>query len=116
VVDYKSTSKETEVNIEADWQIGYKRQMEIYQWLLRRNGLLVSNTGYFVYCNGKTDRQAFDGKLEFDIKIIPYEGNDAWVEKAIKDAWKCLEHDKLPASGKDCDYCQYCQSRHKAEK
>jgi ATP-dependent exoDNAse (exonuclease V) beta subunit len=38
IVDYKSTSKTSEVNLEADWQIGYKRQMEIYQWLMRRNG------------------------------------------------------------------------------
>ena len=55
---------------DADWQDGYKRQMEIYQWLLRKNGLDVSDTGYFVYCNGKTDKEAFDGKLEFDIEFI----------------------------------------------
>ena len=36
VVDYKSTAKAGEVNIDADWQISYKRQMEFYQWLLRR--------------------------------------------------------------------------------
>jgi RecB family exonuclease len=35
VVDYKSTSKEEKVTLDADWQISYKRQMEIYQWLLR---------------------------------------------------------------------------------
>ncbi len=116
VVDYKATSKESEVNIEADWQIGYKRQMEIYQWLLRQNELSVSDTGYFVYCNGRTDLKAFDGKLEFDIKIIPYVGDDSWVEKTIKSAWTCLQSDKLPASGIDCDYCQYCQSRQKIEK
>lgn len=116
VVDYKSTSKETEVNLDADWQIGYKRQMEVYQWLLRRNGFKVSDTGYFVYCNGRTDREAFDGKLEFDIKIIPYTGNDSWVEKAIKDAHKCLLGDHLPASGEDCDYCAYFKARVKGEK
>ena len=33
VVDYKATSKDGEVSIDADWQISYKRQMEIYQWL-----------------------------------------------------------------------------------
>ena len=38
VVDYKSTSKAGEVTIDAAWQIGYKRQMEFYQYLLRRNG------------------------------------------------------------------------------
>jgi hypothetical protein len=50
VVDYKATSKKTEVTLDADWQIGYKRQMEIYQWLFGKNGYKVSNTGYFVYC------------------------------------------------------------------
>jgi len=46
VVDYKSTSKEAKVTLDAEWQDGYKRQMEIYQWLLRQNGLKVSDTGY----------------------------------------------------------------------
>jgi hypothetical protein len=107
VVDYKATSKEAEVTLDADWQIGYKRQMEMYQWLLRRNGLTVSDTGYFVYCNGRTDLEAFDGKLEFDIKIIPYTGSDAWVEKVIVQANTCLKADRLPVSSSACEYCQY---------
>ena len=53
VVDYKATAKnETIIELNKDWQKGYKRQMEIYQWLIRQNGYKVSNTGYFVYCNG----------------------------------------------------------------
>ena len=47
IVDYKATSKDTEVNLDAEWQIGYKRQMEIYQWLFRKNGFKVSDVGYF---------------------------------------------------------------------
>lgn len=107
VVDYKATSKTTEVNIDAEWQDGYKRQMEVYQWLFRRNGFSVSNTGYFVYCNGSTDREAFDAHLEFDIKIIPYEGKDDWVEKSLAEARRCLESDALPAAGGQCEFCQY---------
>lgn len=107
IVDYKATSKEAEVTLDAEWQIGYKRQMEIYQWLFRKNGFSVSNTGYFVYCNGKTDKEAFDAKLEFIIKLLPYEGNTDWVEPAILDAIKCLQTDELPQSGQDCDYCKY---------
>ena len=107
IVDYKATSKEEEVNLDADWQIGYKRQMEIYQWLFRKNGFKVSKTGYFVYCNGDTDKEAFDAKLEFDIKIIPYEGSDKWVEKTILEAKNCLMSDAAPEAGKDCDYCDY---------
>lgn len=116
IVDYKATSKSEEVNLDADWQIGYKRQMEIYQWLFRRNGFKVSSTGYFVYCNGDSDKEAFDGKLEFDIKIIPYKGDDSWVEKTIREAIDCLKSDVLPESGDDCDFCQYRQAVNKFEK
>jgi CRISPR/Cas system-associated exonuclease Cas4 (RecB family) len=111
VVDYKATSKDeaiTELN--KEWQIGYKRQMEVYQWLLRQNGYKVSDTGYFVYCNGQTDRKAFDGKLEFDVTLISYKGDDSWVEKAIKDAHKCLNSDKIPKAAAGCDYCSYVKA------
>jgi len=107
VVDYKATSKDGKVNIDAPWQISYKRQMEVYQWLLRRNEFDVSDTGYFVYCNGITDTEAFDKKIEFEVDVIPYVGNDDWVEKTILDLHKCLEQEKIPAMAKDCDYCRY---------
>lgn len=116
IVDYKATSKNGEVSLDADWQIGYKRQMEIYQWLFRKNGFQVSDTGYFVYCNGDTDKEAFDGKLEFDIRLISYTGNDSWVEKTILDAHKCLSADKIPEPATDCDYCNYRRAARGAEK
>ena len=102
VVDYKATSKDAKVTLDAEWQGGYKRQMEIYQWLLRKNGLKVSDTGYFVYCNGKRDRKAFDAKLEFDIDLLPYTGDASWIEKTLKDIKKCL-NGKMPKSDDDCD-------------
>lgn len=107
VVDYKSTSKDGQVTIDAPWQNSYKRQMEVYQWLLRKNGFTVSNTGYFVYCNGDADAEAFDGKLEFDVTIIPYEGSDDWIEETLARAKHCLDQNNLPAKGYDCDYCEY---------
>jgi CRISPR/Cas system-associated exonuclease Cas4 (RecB family) len=111
VVDYKSTSKNEEITeLNKDWQIGYKRQMEVYQWLLRQNGYKVSDIGYFVYCNGQTDRKAFDAKLEFNITLIPYKGNDSWVEKTILQAHKCLNSDKIPSANPDCDYCSYIKA------
>lgn len=111
IVDYKATSKDGEVSLDADWQIGYKRQMEIYQYLFRRNGHQVSRTGYFVYCNGRTDGAAFDGKLEFDIKILPYVGDDSWVEGKVLEAHKLLNQGEMPVMGEDCDYCRYYETR-----
>lgn len=107
IVDYKATAKDGEITLDADWQIGYKRQMEIYQWLFRKNGFMVSSTGYFVYCNGDSDKEAFDGKLEFKVKVLPYKGDDSWVEGVVFDAIECLKGDTLPESGEDCDFCKY---------
>jgi len=94
-------------SLDKAWQIGYKRQMEIYQWLFRMNGFNVSTTGYFVYCNGKTDRAAFDAKLEFDIDIIPYVGDNSWIEQSLKELRSCLMNEKLPLPAIACDYCAY---------
>lgn len=108
VADYKATAKQEEIKeLDKDWQIGYKRQSEIYQWLLRKNGFKVSDTAYFVYANGDTDRPEFGDKLTFDTRLIPYTGNADWVEPVIFDIKKCLDSDKVPASGEDCDFCKY---------
>ncbi|MBI1952474.1 PD-(D/E)XK nuclease family protein, partial [Candidatus Saccharibacteria bacterium] len=115
IVDYKATSKNGEVSIDADWQIAYKRQIEVYQWLFRANDFKVSDTAYFVYCNGKQDSPSFDAKLEFDIKLIPYTGDDKWVEPAIINLKKCLEGDMpavgTAAMGGECEHCAYARSR-----
>jgi len=107
IVDYKATSKAGEVTLDADWQIGYKRQMEIYQWLFRQNKFKVSSTGYFVYCNGITDTEKFDAKLEFEIKIIPYEGDDSWIAPKLGEIKKILDSEQAPPSAPDCDFCKY---------
>lgn len=109
VVDYKATAKDGDIDDLDDtkWHNQYRRQMEVYQWLLRQNGFKVSDTGYFVYVNGKKDRAAFDGKLEFDVTIIPYKGSSDWVEKTLSDIKKCLDSDIIPKSADACEYCAY---------
>lgn len=115
IVDYKATSKNTEVNLDAEWQDGYKRQVEIYQWLFRKNGFKVSDIAYFVYCNGNADAEAFDGKLEFDISILPYKGNDDWVEGVVENLHKCLISEKIPKPAADCDFCAFFEARAEKE-
>lgn len=107
IVDYKATSKAKEVTIDEEWQIAYKRQMEIYQWLFRMNGFKVHDTGYFVYCNGLTVSDRFDSNLAFSIKVIPYSGSDNWIQGIIRKLHECLNSDKLPAPAEGCEYCNY---------
>jgi len=107
VVDYKATSKDGKVDIDGFWQQAYKRQLEIYQWILRQNGFKVSDKGYFVYCNGKKDREAFDGKLEFDIELIEYIGDDSWVEAKLIAAKECLLKAQIPEPSDTCELCRF---------
>ncbi len=116
VVDYKATAKASEVSISADWQVSYKRQMEIYQWLLRANDFDVSDTGYFVYTNGRLDLDSFNDKLEFRTKVIPYTGKTDWVDKTIIKMKQSMDSDDMPPVGIDimggpCSYCTYARSR-----
>lgn len=114
VVDYKATSTETEITLDAKYRQAYKRQMEIYQWLFRRNGFAVSDTGYFVYVNALKDKKAFDKKLEFEVKLLTHAGFDEWVEKTIIDAHECLMRDTPPSSTPECEYCAYRAVAHHA--
>lgn len=109
IVDYKATAKDGKIESLSDsgWDKQYKRQMEVYQWLFRQKGFKVSNTGYFVYVNGRKDKEAFDAKLEFDITLIPHVGDDSWVEGAILEAKECLDGGKLPKPDPYCEHCSY---------
>lgn len=116
VVDYKATAKvEPKKELNDGWDNAYRKQMEIYQWLLRKNGLQVSDTGYFVYCTGRHDQPSFDKVIEFDVVLIPYKGNDNWVEKTILKIKDCLESDIIPESGSACEYCMWFNARENLE-
>ncbi len=115
MVDYKATSKAASVGIDSDWQISYKRQLEVYQWLLRQNGFAVSDTGYFVYTNARIDVDGFRDRLEFQTKVIAYTGSDRWIKPTLASMKACLEGD-IPAVGSaamggPCDFCSYARSR-----
>jgi len=116
VVDYKATSKNKEIDIDSPWQISYKRQMEVYQWLLRQNDFKVNDTGYFVYTNARIDLDGFGDRLEFRTKLIPYTGNDNWVEPTLEKMKKCMDSDEMPpvgdaAMGGPCEHCMYARAR-----
>lgn len=107
VVDYKATSKNSDVTIDADWQQGYRRQMDFYQWLLRKNNLKVSDIGYFVYCNGDKQQPVFDNKVHFDVSVLEYKGDDSWIEGTLVDIKKLLDQNSVPDYTEKCDYCNY---------
>jgi CRISPR/Cas system-associated exonuclease Cas4 (RecB family) len=108
IADYKATSTKNEITLNN--RDSYKRQMEIYQWLFRKNGFDVSDTGYFVYCNGDTGHDAFTGVLKFKISLLPYKGTDSWIEDTLHQIKDCLSSNTVPKPSETCEYCQYWEA------
>lgn len=101
VVDYKASGAKA-----GELYDSYKRQMEIYQWLLRQKGFVVSSRGYFVYARVNKERGFANGDLHFDMAVQPYDGTDSWIEGMIMKARECVDGE-IPASDPECDYCAY---------
>ena len=130
IVDYKAkaskdepstflvpkTKKDGEMIKTEKYKISYKKQLEIYQWLFRKNGFKVSNTAYFIFANAqKEDKESFNDRLDFEKHLIAYEGNDDWVESTLTAIHKCLSNESLPEWNIECDYCKYRKNTQKAE-
>jgi hypothetical protein len=111
IVDYKSTAGRRNddktalepISLFGAYKKAYKRQMDMYQWILRQNGFNVSNTGYFLYVNG--DQHFENGMLEegvdkalmrFNVQLITYEANDSWIEGKIMELRSCLHQEGCP--------------------
>ena len=109
VVDYKATSKEGTIKTLSDssWEDQYKRQIGVYQWLLRQNGFPVQETGYFVYANALQTPEKFDNTLVFETTLVPCTGDTAWIEPILHSIKTCLLSETYPDSGEGCEYCLY---------
>ena len=107
IVDYKSTSTEYSISLDSEYKLAYKRQMEVYQWIFKKLGFKVSPVGYFFFANATKNRPGFHGKLEFQTSIIPYRGDDSWIEPAIFNIKKCLDSPDIPESSPTCQHCAY---------
>ena len=126
IVDYKSTAQMSSTpapldesfiaapkdSKKIDYKAGYRRQMEMYQWILRRKGFSVSDTGYFLYVDGQhvnefgmidleNPNQAW---MRFNTAIIPFVGDDSWVEGALIRAKESLVKESYPRHSEDCEH------------
>lgn len=113
VVDYKATGRQQAVTElgEGGFYDGYRRQLEIYQWLLRKNGFEVSNMGYWVYVTATQKEESFNNTLHFESNLVSYEGNSGWVENILADIYTNLNEPEVAGPGEDCDVCKFFDRR-----
>jgi len=126
IVDYKSTAQMSKTPKpldetfiapptdpkQPDYKAGFRRQMEMYQWIARRRGFTVSDIGYFVYVDGQ--HVGIDGMLDqndpatawmrFQTAVIPFVGDDSWVEDAIRKAKDTLLKATAPKHAEGCEH------------
>lgn len=61
-------------------------------------------------CNGQ-DAEAFDGRIEFAIKLLPYTGSHYWIEGVLIGLNNYLLADEIPNKLPECDFCSYALAR-----
>jgi len=114
VVDYKAQSSSTPVEaisyLENKFHQGYKRQMDIYVHILRNMDFKVSNTTYFLVCNGEKTNDFFENRIDFKTVLVPYVSDTSWVTVKINEMKKVLDNDEIPDYNINCESCVYLAS------
>ena len=63
-----------------------------------------------MYANAKTNKESFDGELKFEVTLVPCEGDIDWIEPTLHNIKECLEHEDIPPSGEQCEFCPYWEA------
>ena len=115
IVDYKSTSQKSDngpINLNDYWKGAYKRQMDLYIWVMRNKGFDVDDIGYFLYCDGDrfTDHAFLNethALMEFKITLIPYKCDLNWIETTLKTIHENLRLEERPKHSDNCEYGKF---------
>ena len=122
IVDYKSTSLKTagkNITLDDPWKISYKRQMDLYVWVMRRKGFDVSDIGYFLYCDGdRFTSNSFLGSesatMQFKMSILPYSVRLEWIEPTLFAIQETLYSKTMPRHHEYCEYGKFLEDVHNA--
>tara|TARA_Y100000022_G_scaffold62360_1_gene53534 strand:+ start:1060 stop:1842 length:783 start_codon:yes stop_codon:yes gene_type:complete len=112
IVDYKSTSQKKDngpINLDDHWKSTYKRQMDLYAWIMKKKGFDVDDVGFFLYCDGDrfTENNFLKKEkalMEFKMTLIEYKTNYDWIEETLKQIYQTLRLSFRPNHSENCEY------------
>ena len=118
IVDYKSTSQKSPgrtITLDGPYKASYKRQMDLYVWVLRRMGFNVSDKGYFLYVDGDrfTERDflgADEGLMVFKTTLIVHVVHTSWIEPILKEIKATLGSKERPDHSDACQYGEFLKA------
>ena len=100
VLDYKTRGYPLKENTHEF----YRDQMDIYNFLLRKNGYQTEDYSYLLFYHPNKVHQ--NGDVDFHADLIKIEANVKNAQKIFKKAIKTLTG-KIPKSHKDCGFCNW---------
>ncbi len=108
IVDYKATANIKPItSLDREYHKWYKKQVEVYQWILERNQIKVDPIAYFLYATANLERLKFAGRLDFQIHVIAHHGDHTWIEPTLMKIKNLLDQSEIPAFSENCHHCNY---------
>jgi hypothetical protein len=103
VLDYKTRG----FPLKEDTAGHYQDQMDIYNFLLRKNNYSTEDYAYLLFYH--PDKVNKDGSVIFNTDLIKMKISVKNAENIFEKAIKVLKG-KMPKPGKDCEYCSWADS------
>lgn len=104
VLDYKTRG----FPLKEDTHTHYQTQMDLYNFLLRKNGYETADYAYLLFYH--PDKVNEKGDVIFHTDLIKVKTDPKHGEKVFRDAIKCMGGDE-PKRGKECAYCVWSEQR-----
>ena len=100
VLDYKTRG----FPLKEDTHEHYQDQMDIYNFLLRKNGYETEDYTYLLFYHPNKVHE--NGDVDFHKDLIKIKVNIKNAEKILKDAVEVLEGE-MPKAGEECGFCKW---------
>ena len=103
VLDYKTRG----FPLKEDTHTHYQTQLDLYNFLLRKNGYETANYAYLLFYH--PNRVTETGEVMFHTDLIRMEIDVKNGEKVFREAVNTLDGPS-PEPGKDCNYCKWLEN------
>lgn len=102
VLDYKTRG----YPLKEDTHEHYQNQMDMYNFLLRKNGYKTENYSYLLFYH--PIRVHENGNIDFQADLVKIKVNIKNAQRIFTEAVEGLEG-KIPASSSECGFCTWCE-------
>jgi len=100
VIDFKTRG----FPLKEDTATHYDDQLNIYNFLLRKNGFRTEDFSYLLFYYPSSVNE--DGSVVFSTELVKVDVDIEAAEKLFKDALKCLKGE-MPVAAEGCEWCRW---------